>query len=302
LWSFQFLLTCFFRHFFSAALQFILLHLLCRLKLKHFFQAPESDTIYAIGFTDSSLIALYHINAKTGELLKHSTQPSPVGLSSETSAMSSGSLVVLDSTKSSLLLIKFTAGIITHLHKPLSDIVKDFSGTAELIPTKSNDSFIVKAPSSVAFFKVRGDNELELIGKVDQAGVVSDSLTLSEEEQAIALVHHSSNAINFQVKINGREAFTEVIQIEEHRGRVDRVFLNNYLKADKSHGFRALLVMEDESLLLVQQGEVVWSREDGLASISHSIPAELPVEKEGVSVVEVEHTLLEWLKVLVFFS
>jgi ER membrane protein complex subunit 1 len=278
----------------------MLLHILCRLKLKNVFQPPESDTIYAIGFIDSSQIALYHINAKTGELLKHSTQPSPVGLSSETSAMSSGSLVVLDSTKSSLLLIKFTAGIITHHHKPLSDIVNDFSGTAELIPTKSNDIFVVKAPSSVAFFKVREDNDLELIGKADQAGVVSDSLTLSEEEQAFALVHHSSNAINIQVNINGRETLTEVIQIEEHRGRVNRVFLNNYLRTDKSHGFRALLVMEDESLLLVQQGEVVWSREDGLASISDAIPAELPVEKEGVSVVEVEHTLLEWLQVVFF--
>lgn len=234
-------------------------------------------------------------------MLKHATQPSPVDLSSETSVISSDSLVVLDSTKSSLLLIKFTAGTITHHHKPLSEIVENFSGTAELIPSKTNGILVIKAPSSVAFIKVRGDNELELIGKADQAGVVSDSLILSEEEQAFAVVHHSSNAINLQVKINGREALTEAIQIEEHRGRVNRVFLNNYLRTDKSHGFRALIVMEDESLILVQQGEVVWRREDGLASISDAVQAELPVEKEGVSVVEVEHTLLEWLKVLVNF-
>ncbi|KAJ4794493.1 ER membrane protein complex subunit 1 [Rhynchospora pubera] len=267
------------------------------LKLKHVFQPPESDTIYAIGFIDSSLIALYHINAKTGELLKHATQASSVDLSSEISAISSDSLVALDTSRSNLLLIKFMAGTITNHKLPLSDIVQDFSGLAELIPTKSNDIFVVKTPSNVAFIKVKGDNEIELIGKADEAGIVSDSLTLSEEEQAFAVVHHSNNAISFQVRINGREALTEGIKIEDHRGHVKRVFLNNYVRTDKSHGFRALIVMEDESLLLMQQGEVVWSREDGLASISDAVVAELPVEKEGgVSVVEVEHTLLEWLK------
>ncbi|KAJ8485685.1 hypothetical protein OPV22_018170 [Ensete ventricosum] len=42
--------------------------------------------------------------------------------------------------------------------------------------------------------------------------------------------------------------------------------------------------------------EIVWSREDGLASIVDSTTSELPVEKEGVSVAEVEHSLFEWLK------
>ncbi|KAJ0962597.1 hypothetical protein J5N97_027719 [Dioscorea zingiberensis] len=54
--------------------------------------------------------------------------------------------------------------------------------------------------------------------------------------------------------------------------------------------------MEDHSLLLVQQGEIVWSREDGLASIVDSTTSELPVEKDGVSVAKVEENLLEWLK------
>jgi hypothetical protein len=55
--------------------------------------------------------------------------------------------------------------------------------------------------------------------------------------------------------------------------------------------------MEDHSLLLIQQGEVVWSREDGLASIVDVTTSELPVEKDGVSVADVEHNLFEWLKV-----
>jgi hypothetical protein len=55
--------------------------------------------------------------------------------------------------------------------------------------------------------------------------------------------------------------------------------------------------MEDHSLLLLQQGAIVWSREDGLASIIGVTTSELPVEKKGVSVAKVEQNLFEWLKV-----
>ena len=64
-----------------------------------------------------------------------------------------------------------------------------------------------------------------------------------------------------------------------------------------SHGFRALVIAEDHSLALLQQGEIVWSREDGLAEIIDATTAELPLERDGVSVAEVEHNLFEWMKV-----
>ena len=39
------------------------------------------------------------------------------------------------------------------------------------------------------------------------------------------------------------------------------------MRIDMSHGFRALVIAEDHSLALLQQGEIVWSREGGLAEI-----------------------------------
>jgi hypothetical protein len=89
----------------------------------------------------------------------------------------------------------------------------------------------------------------------------------------------------------------ERIKLNQQRGFVHKVFMNNYVRTDKSHGFRALIVMEDHSLLLLQQGAIVWSREDGLASIIGVTTSELPVEKKGVSVAKVEQNLFEWLKV-----
>ena len=63
------------------------------------------------------------------------------------------------------------------------------------------------------------------------------------------------------------------------------------------HCFRALVIAEDHSLAILQQGDIVWSREDGLAEIIDATTAELPLERYGVSVGELEHNLFEWLKV-----
>ncbi|KAL5058826.1 hypothetical protein RYX36_030430 [Vicia faba] len=59
----------------------------------------------------------------------------------------------------------------------------------------------------------------------------------------------------------------EDLVVDYQRGNIEKIFINNYVRTDRSHGFRALMVMEDHSLLLVQQGEIVWSREDGLTSV-----------------------------------
>ena len=59
-----------------------------------------------------------------------------------------------------------------------------------------------------------------------------------------------------------------------------------------------MVIAKDHSLSLLQQGDIVWSREDGLAEIIDATTTELPLERDGVSVCEVEHNLFEWLKVL----
>ncbi|KAK6140062.1 hypothetical protein DH2020_026197 [Rehmannia glutinosa] len=113
---------------------------------------------------------------------------------------------------------------------------------------------------------------------------VSDDTAVAMDSTGTALV-----AMHFQ---DGQISFhqTDVSQlIQDFSGEL-------YVRTDRSNGFRALIVMEDHSLLLLQQGEIVWTREDGLASIMDVKASELPVEKDGVSVAKVEHNLFEWLK------
>ncbi|XP_072964279.1 uncharacterized protein [Typha angustifolia] len=268
-------------------------------EIKQIFQPLDSDKVYAVGFLGSSKFAIYDIDANTGEVLRQRTTLLPSSICDETAIVSHNWLVALDATKSSLFLINFEGEKIEYHQVYVSHLVQDFSGAAELLPLKYKGIFAIKTASSIVLLRVKGVSELEVIENINQPASVSDALTISEGEQAFAFVQHAETEIKLKVKLdNGitNEVLSETIQIDQQRGHVQNIFINNYLKTDRSHGFRALLVMEDHSLLLVQQGEVVWSREDGLASVIDSTTSELPVEKEGVSVAEVEHNLFEWLK------
>uniref|UniRef100_A0A0D9WE36 ER membrane protein complex subunit 1 n=1 Tax=Leersia perrieri TaxID=77586 RepID=A0A0D9WE36_9ORYZ len=269
------------------------------LEIKQVVQSPESDIIYAIGLAGSSKLNLYQLNVKTGEIVKHIQESFPSALCGETVLGSHNVLVALDETRSGLYLIEFKGESISYSKVHISDLVQGLSGTVKLLPLLSNGVIALQASSTVSLLKLKGTDGLEVIQSFEHPAVVSDALTITEKDEAFAVVQHAGSEIEFVVKFTSdvsNEFIREKINIDQHRGNIQKVFLNNYIRTDKSHGFRALVVMEDHSLLLVQQGAVVWSREDGLASIVDVTTSELPVEKDGVSVANVEHDLFEWLK------
>lgn len=244
---------------------------------------------------------MYQLNAKTGETVKHIQESFPIALCGETILGSHNVLVALDETRSDLFLIELKGESISYNKVHISDLVQDLSGTFKLLPLMSNGVIALQASSTVSLLKLKGIDGLEVIQSFEQPAAVSDALTITEKDEAFAVVQHTGSEIEFVVKFTSDvtgEVIREKINIDQHRGNIQKVFLNNYIRTDKSHGFRALVVMEDHSLLLVQQGEVVWSREDGLASIVDVTTSELPIEKDGVSVANVEHNLFEWLKVI----
>ena len=255
--------------------------------------------MYAVGIAGSSKLALYHLSTKTGEVLKDIQESLPGELSGEIVLGSDDVLVALNKARSSLFLIEFNSGRISYNKVHVSDLVQDLSGTFKL-QSLSNGVIALQTPSTVSLLKLKDTNGLEVVQRFDQPAALSDALTIAEKDEAFAVVRHVGSQIEFIVKytsdVSG-EIIREKVNIDQHRGNVEKVFLNSYIRTDKSHGFRALVVMEDHSLLLIQQGEVVWSREDGLASIVDVTTSELPVEKDGVSVADVEHNLFEWLKV-----
>ena len=272
----------------------------CSLEIQQIFQPHDSDIINAVGFVGSSEFVVYQISYRTGEVMQQSKASFESGFCGEASLVFDNLVVALDASKSSLVSISLKNEVINFHQINLSDLVPDFSGKVTLLPLKFNGMLAIEIASSILLLRVKGATELEFVEKISHPFAFSDALPLSKEQQAFAILQHDESKIHFKVKSDNdlrNEILKETIQMDSQRGNIEKVFINNYIRTDRTHGFRFLVVMEDHSLLLIQQGEIVWSREDGLASIVDSTTSELPVEKEGVSVAEVEHNLFEWLKV-----
>ncbi|KAK1550630.1 hypothetical protein Q3G72_022239 [Acer saccharum] len=269
------------------------------LEVQKVIQLHDSGKIYVVGFAGSSQFHVYKINALDGELLKHESATFSGGFDGEVALVSSDTLVALDATRTVLVTIVFKDGEIKFQQTYISNLVGDTSGVAMILPSTLKGTFALKINTLMLFIRVKGEGQLEVVEKVDHATVVSDALSFSEDKQAFAVVQHGGNKIHLTVKLGddwNSDLVKENIEMDHLRGHVHKVFVNNYVRTDRSHGFRALIVMEDHSLLLVQQGKIVWNREDSLASIIDVTTSELPVEKDGVSVAKVEHNLFEWLK------
>ncbi|TMW90388.1 hypothetical protein EJD97_015788 [Solanum chilense] len=266
--------------------------------VQHLVHPEESDTIYALGIGEASQFEAYVINVRNGELLKHSSKGFTGGFSGDLSLPASDKVVVLDSSKSSLVSISFVGGEIKFQEFQISDL-QGYSGEAVLLPSKLAGIVAIKIDRSLLFVKLKDEGTLEVVDTVPHVEVVSDSLSFAEGQTAFALIQQDGAKIQLTIKSSNdwkSHFLKESIEFDQQRGLVHKVFINNYVRTDRTYGFRALIVMEDHSLLLLQQGAVVWNREDALASIIDVTTSELPVQKDGVSVAKVEHNLFEWLK------
>lgn len=272
-----------------------------RLDIQHVFQQDDSDILYAVGFLDSLQFVVYRISAKNGEVLKETKKSFPGGFYGNMLLVSRDILVALDASRSIIVVINFATGDSVSFHQTyISDIVPEFSGIAETVPSKLTGLFALRTDACMVLLRVSRMGELVVENTFIHPTIISDTLSITEENEVFAVVQHTETKVHIAVRfVNGltSDAHKETVELDPLKGSVQKVFINNYVKLDRSNGFRSLLVMEDHSLLLVQQGKIVWSREDGLASVVDSTTSELPVEKDGVSVAKVEHSLFEWLKV-----
>ncbi|KAL6215585.1 hypothetical protein ACLB2K_015014 [Fragaria x ananassa] len=269
------------------------------LEVQHIIQPVGSDAIYVLGFVGSSQFDAYQVNPENGDILKHNSASLSGGYSGEAILASSDILVTLDASRSKLVVISFQDGELNLQETSISDILGDSYGTPALLSSKLPGMFSVKVNGGVTLIRVTVEARLEVMDKINSVAAISDAIILNEGQQAFALVQHGDGKIHLTVKFShdlSGDLLKETIVMEKQRGMVHKVFINSYIRTDRSNGFRALIVMEDHSLLLLQQGAIVWNREDGLASIVDVLTSELPVEKEGVSVAKVEENLFEWLK------
>lgn len=268
------------------------------LKNLQLVQPGGGDVLIVVGFSSSSELHVYQISMKNGDILKHDVEKCPGGFSGEISIISSDALAALDAAGSNLVLVSIKDGKVSSKKYYIPDISPDLSGVSAMLPLKLEGIFALKSNTYVVFLRDR-EGSIEVVDKVSHPAVVSDALTISEGQKAFGLVQHEGDKILLEMKLSNdwsSDLLKESISMDPNHGYVQKVFINSYIRTDRSNGFRALVVMEDHSLLLLQQGEIVWGREEALASVIDVTTSELPVEKKGVSVAKVEQNLLEWLK------
>ena len=75
---------------------------------------------------------------------------------------------------------------------------------------------------------------------------------------------------------------------------MQQVHLSGYIRTNQSFGLRASLVMEDCSLMLMQKHEILWIREDGLATIQDVVVVDLPKAHRS----PYSQSLKAWFKVV----
>ncbi len=268
--------------------------------------ATEELKAYGIGFMGDSGFTMIEIDLQTGTITDRKMAVTSQTLSVAELLVSKKIAVVLDSKGTHLVTVSINANGLTVLETALSSLFPNAVGLPELLSIKLDGAISLALGDLTAIIAVNPTSgELNVVETLVGAVAVSDSLSVANSKHSVAIIQllEAGPLQNtFGLHVHG-EDWTEVVQKEtiklpSHRGQVQKVFLKAYLRTDRTHGFGALVVGEDDSLLLLQQGEIVWTRENELASIVDAKSAELPLEQVGVSVAEVEHDLTEWLKVI----
>ncbi|KAL3700569.1 hypothetical protein R1sor_018591 [Riccia sorocarpa] len=259
-----------------------------------------------VGFSETSGLVTVDIDTRFGEVSK----VTPVGVSK---ALDTAELILINNVAVALdsdLTTVVTALIKTDqdvkvVETPLADLFSGHVRNSQILQTNLEGAFALRVNDKVLVVKVDSSTgQLSVQEVLEGSVVLSDSLHVVDDKHGVAILQaaeEKSSSGKFSLRVVYADswdtfAVKESVTLDSHRGSVKKVFLNAYLRTDRSYGFRALVVYEDHSLSLLQQGEIVWTREDGLASIIDTWTSELPLEKDRHAVAEVEHDLADWLK------
>ncbi|MCD7448371.1 hypothetical protein HAX54_041106 [Datura stramonium] len=200
--------------------------------IQHLINPEGSDTMYAIGVGGLAQFEAYIINVRNGELLKHSSMAFPGGFSGDMSLVASDKAVVLDSSGSILVSISFTEGEIKFQQVDIANLLQHISGSAVLLASKLAGMVAVKIGKSLSFIKVTNEGKLEAVDTVSRVEAVSDSLPFSEGQSAFGLIQHDGSKIHLTIKTDNdwkSHLLEEDFEVDQHRGLVHKVFINNYI-------------------------------------------------------------------------
>eukprot|EP00245_Coleochaete_scutata_P017709 TRINITY_DN8832_c0_g2_i1.p1 TRINITY_DN8832_c0_g2~~TRINITY_DN8832_c0_g2_i1.p1 ORF type:complete len:1022 (-),score=187.79 TRINITY_DN8832_c0_g2_i1:311-3376(-) len=280
----------------------------------HRLYAPDSsDKILAVGLdAGGRSIHVASIELKSGASTSVSSNPASTKLSGSviTIAGSEGLGAILSSAGNVLHIFDIAASTSTIplVSYPLKELLgqdvkamllsRDLEGAVALSVSGKGRPDAEAVTVLVKIGKEGGQLGATVGERFEGPAAVTPGLVF-EGKHAVGVVIASAEGAGgrLHLRVEGSMGAGEETDIEwAGHGGVRAVFLNAYARKDGGYGFRALVVGEDDSVGLLQQGEVVWVREEGLASIVGVEMVDLPPDKEGHKIAEVERNLVEWLK------
>ncbi|KAH7302061.1 hypothetical protein KP509_23G054700 [Ceratopteris richardii] len=272
--------------------------------LKKVFTGEDMNSLFGVGFIGTSGFCVWKIYLLTGRLVMNEAGKIDADICTDEILVTRHTVVALDCEGK----IIFTGHIgpvkIFHIHRtPVRNIIPDAFGKARLLKSGLEGIFVLRFIDQIVFIKIcNNDHDLEIVEIFELPAAISNGLELPGNKASTLLIQHVGLADD--CKIAARfitaggeeyETFSHILDLDCDRGLVQQVHLSGYVRRNKSWGFQALLVMEDDSMMFLQNNKLVWSRDEGLAEIAAVVAEDLPSTKK-LEVKELTSTSSHWLK------
>ncbi|MCO5610303.1 hypothetical protein L7F22_064539 [Adiantum nelumboides] len=272
--------------------------------LKRVLTGDDKNSLYGVGFRGKSGFCVWTIYLFTGRLVMKEAATIKASICTNELVVTKHTVVGLDCEGKTIFTGHIGPVSSFSIHRtPIQNVLPDAFGKARLLKSTLEGVFVLRLIDQIVFIKIgKNDHNLKVLEIFERPAVISNALEFFGNKTSVMVVQHVGLADDCKialriVTIEGEkdETTSHVLDLDCERGMVQQVHLSGYVRKDKSCGYRALLVMEDHSLVFVQTSRISWTRDDGLAAIAAVVVEELPVKKAELKQINVARR--HWFKV-----
>ena len=274
--------------------------------LRKVLTGQDKNSLYGVGFTGNNGFSVWKIYLFTGRLVMQEAATVKANICTDELVVTKHTVIALDCAGKNIFTGHIGPTKSFSIHKtPVRDVVPDAFGKARLLKATLEGVFLLRFVDQIVFIRIGSSgHNLEILEMFERPAIVSNSIELPFNKSVVALFQHVGSVKDNKIAVrmifkDGEmdETLSHVLELENGRGMVQQVHLSGYIRTDKSFGLRALLVMEDCSLMLMQKHDILWIREDSLATIQDVVAVDLPKEHHNRN----PESLKVWFKVVKSF-
>jgi hypothetical protein len=225
--------------------------------------SKQGDTVHLVGRQESKLVAI-SIDSRTGKL---NADPIPMEGSkpSDQVHLSGDMAAQIDRSSCTLVVHDLPTAALQATHK-----LADDCAAVSILPLQMPSKLLVQSSATSTLLLELNAGSLTTVHTF--AGMLSFASSHTSDGQALlsASSIHKSEATVAIYTLSPFESLSssssDKLSLSQN-GAVRNSFLSSYTKSSGNIGARVMLVTADDSLSMIQNGELSWHREEALASI-----------------------------------